>query len=358
MMGLAAGIPVEQRSNDDANEADTSPRFSSGAESPRSTTIPQQYIQDLYESLYENGIPTGEATDVWAFVDKGELAIMLTHVHVLIKCYVRISISINFCLHFLLLTDIARESFREKLFVNTKCASYTQFVFQWSSAIQSLNIRNSTLHAYIQTIDGNFKSDEPVSVTLTVTMIPRRENGTSNTSDLSDPAEILLEQENLRKRQLDNQPFLVVFGDNEETKEALRKQKDDLGEMQVYDGRSKRSISTHSNSSCQISSYEVDLHDVGLTNVVIPRYINISKCSGTCNEQHVIKRLGTNHAKIMSTIYNQQMLSGEPVTATVPCCVPIKYETVVQLLMICDVFSIASYFARFNDLKATECGCR
>ena len=172
--------------------------------------------------------------------------------------------------------------------------------------------------------------------------------------NLINPAEIPLDQENLRKRQLDNQPFLVVFGDNEETKEALRKQKDDLGEMQVYDGPSKRSISTHSNSSCQISSYEVDLHEVGLTNVVLPRYINISKCSGTCNEQHVTKRLGTNHAKVMSTIYNQQMLSGEPVTATVPCCVPTKYETVVLLLRI----NTAIYLTSLSSLKATECGCR
>ena len=84
MIGMAAGLPVEQRNNDDANEADTSSRFSSGAGSPRSTTILQKYIQDLYKSVYENGIPIDEATDVWAFVDKGELAIIiLTHVHVL-----------------------------------------------------------------------------------------------------------------------------------------------------------------------------------------------------------------------------------------------------------------------------------
>ena len=75
MIGMAAGTPVEQRGNDDANEADSSSRFSSGAKTPRSTTILQKYIQDLYKSVYENGVPTGEATDVWAFVDKGELAI-------------------------------------------------------------------------------------------------------------------------------------------------------------------------------------------------------------------------------------------------------------------------------------------
>ena len=314
-------------------------------------------------------------------------------------------------------TDIARESFREKPFVNTKCTSYTQFVFQWSSAIQSLNVRNSTLHAYIQTIDRNFNSDEPVSVTLTVTMIPRRENGTSNPSDLSDgvvasqevvnisrvsdgwmelnvtkgvenilpqmqienyadiqviikaevncnnqkvpfnlinPAEIPLEQE---ERQLNNQPFLVVFGDNEETKEALRKQKEEEvveGEMQVYDGPLKRSTSTHSHSSCQISSYILDFHEFGLTHVIQPRSIDISKCSGICNGEHVINRLGTNHAKMMANSYNQQMLSEEPVTATVPCCVPTKYETVVLLVR----DNSALFITCLSSLKATECRCR
>ena len=75
MIGMAAGLPVDQRGSDDANEADTSSRFRSGAGNPRT---PQRYILDLYESVYENGIPTDEATDVWVFIDKGELAINIT----------------------------------------------------------------------------------------------------------------------------------------------------------------------------------------------------------------------------------------------------------------------------------------
>ena len=77
MIGMAAGLAVEQRGSDDANEADTSPRFPSEAESPKTTTKPQQYILDLYKTVYENRIPTNtdEATDVWVFVDKGKLAI-------------------------------------------------------------------------------------------------------------------------------------------------------------------------------------------------------------------------------------------------------------------------------------------
>ena len=429
MIGLAAGLPVDQRGSDDANEEYTSPRFSSGAGSPRTTTKPQQYILDLYESVYENRIPTDEATDVWVFVDKGELAI---------PYYTRISISINYWLYFHL-TDVARESFREKPFVNTKCVSYTQYIFQGSSEIQSLHIRswNSTLHAYIKTINRHFRSDEPVSVTLTVTMIPYNENGTSNTSDLGDgviarqkvvtvsrgsdrwmelnvtkgvegilpqmqiknctdiqviikaevdcnnqkkvpfnlinPAEIPLDQVKRRERQMDNQPFLVVFSDNEETKEALLKEKEeeeidpgvDNGNELVYDGQI---VSNRSTSSCQKSDFILDFHELGLSNytldfydigglstVILPRSINIFKCSGTCNDRRVYNGSDAVHAKMMAAFYNQQTLSGEPVTATFPCCVPTKYRPVSLLHRVAsDAFVVKLY----PYLMAKECGCR
>ena len=277
----------------------------------------------------------------------------------------------------------------------------------------------------MQTINRHFKNDDPVDVTLTVTMVPRDGNGTANTSDLSDgilagqevmtvsrgaegwidlnvtegadsilpqmqkknytdlqviikaevncneqkkvpfnlinPAEIPLDQANRRERQMDNQPIFVIFADNEETKEAIRQQEEeavtgdapdeDLGDIQTH-GPWKRSTS----SSCQRSDYIVDLHELGLTNVVAPRQINISKCSGNCNERRVINRLGTNHAKIMASIYNRQTYFGEPVTATVPCCVPTKYEPVFLLMHTLD--GTATGIKSHNYLQATECGCR
>lgn len=75
MIGMAAGLPVQQRASDDANEAETSSRFRRRVGNFNATTIPLKYILDLYESAYENGVPTGKATDVWVFADKGEVAI-------------------------------------------------------------------------------------------------------------------------------------------------------------------------------------------------------------------------------------------------------------------------------------------
>ena len=182
--------------------------------------------------------------------------------------------------------------------------------------------------------------------------------------NLINPAEIPLEQESRRERHLNSQPFLVVFGDNEETKEALRKQKEEEvveGEMQVYDGPSKRSTSTYSNSSCQISSYVLDLHEFNLIfpdhDVIFPRSIDISKCSGTCNES-AINWPGTPHARIMSAIYNEQMRTGQPVTATVPCCVP-KYGTIELLHRITSDDSYGALYIKLHrDLVAKRCECR
>ena len=190
---------------------------------------------------------------------------------------------------------------------------------------------------------------------------------------LINPAEIPLDQVIRRERQMDNQPFLVVFCDNEETKEALRKQNEEVTEEEydcivmgelVYDCSSKRSISKRSiyiertttyTSSCQKSNYTLDFHEIGLTNVIVPRHIDISKCSGVCNDRRVIYTLGTGHAKLMAAIYNRQLYFGKPVTATVPCCVPTKYETVFLLLRVTyTVTAIQSH----SNLKAMECGCR
>ena len=181
---------------------------------------------------------------------------------------------------------------------------------------------------------------------------------------LINPAEIPLDQVIRRERQMDNQPFLVVFGDNEETKEALRKQKeeevigpgvDDRSEL-VYGGPWKRSVSKRSTSSCQKSDFTLNFHEFGLTTVIYPRSLNIFKCSGTCSNGHYFFGPGALHANIMAASYNQQPLesSGEPVTATF-CCVPTKYEYTYLLLRV-GLENIA--IVAHGDLVVQECGCR
>ena len=179
------------------------------------------------------------------------------------------------------------------------------------------------------------------------------------------PAEIPFEKPLRRERHLPIQPFLVINADNEITKTVLQQQQEqdvagqgDYGSDYINE-ELYSDTSTHSKrqtiASCSRSNYIVDLVELGLPHIVFPRELNISKCSGTCNNRATISTLGTNHAKIMAHIYNLEQ-SSPPVTATLPCCVPTKYEVVHMIMAAED--STATGVQSFNELVATECGCR
>ena len=186
------------------------------------------------------------------------------------------------------------------------------------------------------------------------------------------PAEIPTEQQNRRERHMDIQPFLVVFASNQKIQAALEQPEEeaatgqasnstfrDIGDMLTYDDppspASKRSADD--DGFCSISDYIVDLHALGLTNIIAPIAINISKCSGICNDRNTIINLGTNHAKIMTSIYNRELIeSPNSVTATPPCCVPSKYKIVYFLMTTLDGTALG--IKGHDELVATECGCR
>ena len=349
----------------------------------------------------------------------------------------------QFCLLWNLLhhsfTDIAKESYRVKPVRGIKCTTFTQYVFQWSSIVDQikdddLSVQNSTLRAYIQIINRHISQNNTVNVNVTVVMVPRNDNNSTNSSDWSEgvtageqvltvgrgydgwvelnvsegvqelwplmnnfsqvqviikaevdcirqkkvpfnfinPAEIPLEQENRRTRHLDIQPFLVVFADNEETRALLQEKESavsgeadeshqsnytyrDFGEMLTYEPDS--APKKRSTSDCSISSYIVNFHALGLRNVVAPIEVNISKCSGSCTHRDTINSLGTNHAKIMNSIYHtEQLAMQDEITATLPCCVPTKFDIVYLIMNTLD--GTATGLKSHNDIAASECGCR
>ena len=178
------------------------------------------------------------------------------------------------------------------------------------------------------------------------------------------PAEIPLEQENRRARHLDLQPFLVVFSNNRETQAVLNQEHIAVGEqdngtfINLGDALYPEKRSANSDE-CSIERYVVDLHELGLTYILAPTALNISKCAGNCNNRNTINRLGTNHAKIMMAIYNAEVNAVPPVeevSATPPCCVPTDYRVVYFLMTPLD--GTAAGIKSHNHLVATRCGCR
>ena len=292
---------------------------------------------------------------------------------------------------------------------------------------KKLDVKSAILRAYVQIIGRRIDEGETVDVNVTVTMVPRNGTTAINDSDWSEgvfagkqvvsvslgddgwvelnvtegaqriwpliqtntevqviikaevncnepkrkvpisfvnPAEIPLEQANRRERHMDIQPFLVVFADNEETKNILLKNEEaavngeddepDINDIVPLGDVSKRSASS---GRCSRSDYIVDLHELGLVQVIAPRQVNISQCSGLCS--HSILRqyssLGTNHAKIMASIYAQTSLGQEP-GITQPCCVPTEYVPVYLILQSPD--RTVTGLKTYNNFVATKCGCR
>jgi hypothetical protein len=403
LLPIAFGIPVEQRRADGmADEPETSISFPRRVGNATSKSTLEQYVRDLYEEYASESAGKlrygdDKPTDIWCFPDK----------------------------------DVAQGYFRAKPVRHTKCATYTQYVFQWSSVAgeignTALSVRSSILRAYIQPISRHIKNNETVNVTLTIKMVPRNGNETTNNSDsilagqqvisvshgsdgwaelnvtegateiwplrknytevqviiiaevdcieqkkvpikLVNPAEIPLDKPLRREHYLPIQPFLVINTDNKITQtllqqeEAMNKQRTDDNSSsdyiidELYPATSTHS-KRHTSNSCSRSNFTVNLIALGVPHIVWPLEINIFKCSGICNLA-TLSKLGTNHAKIMAHVHNQQQLSPQPsVTATYPCCVPTKYNTVYLLIQAED--HTATGVKSFNELIASECGCR
>ena len=356
----------------------------------------------------------------------------MVHIHTLTLKWIPEMQSVLIWLCSLFSTDVAKENYREKPIRTSRCTSYTQYIFQWSSALDHmdsplLDVESGKLRAYIQIISRHISEGASVDVNVTVFMVPRH-NATANITDWSEgvfagqqvltvshgsdgwvelnvtegareiwpnltsysevqviikaevnctgkkkvpfnfinPAEIPLEQENRRARHLDFQPFFVVFANNRETLQTLLSEDEDVGgeesgnvtfrELGDELFPEKRSADS---DECSIERYVVNLHELGLTYIIFPTTLNISKCAGNCNNRNTINRLGTNHAKIMMAIYNAEINTVPPldeVTATPPCCVPTDYRVVYFLVSPLD--GTAAAVKSHNHLVATRCGCR
>lgn len=406
MLGLAFSLPVEQRrANGVADEPETSARFRRRVGNLNITSTLEQYIRDLYEEYAsESGrlrYGADKPTDVWCFADKD-----VAQEHFRAKP-VRNAKCETYTQYVFQWSSVASEIQNAPLSVRSSILrAYVQPI---GRHIQNNETVNVTLTTRMVPRNGNgttnssdwsnsiFAGQQVISVSqgsdgwaeLNVTegaieIWPLRKNYTEIqviiTAEVDcinqkkvpfnfvNPAEIPLEKPLRRERHLPIQPFLVINADNEITKTVLQQQ-DEAATGQGSDDNSGNDYineelypdtSTHSKrqvqSSCSRSNYIVDLFELGLPHVVFPRELNISKCSGTCNNRATISRLGTNHAKIMAHIYNMEQSSQAPVTATYPCCVPTKYD-IVNLLMAAED-GTATGLQSFHELMATECGCR
>ena len=170
------------------------------------------------------------------------------------------------------------------------------------------------------------------------------------------PAEIPLESNELRENLVTSaQPLLVVFANNEYVFKEIHKNHDTMSHAA---NRSKRS----SSGACHREDHQITFSDLDI-DVLVPQVLNIGKCSGSCTEYDLRQdsSLGTNHAKIMSSVMSIQtnypeitVTSSGP--ATTPCCVPATYNQSIPLIV--NEGSGVSHTRYFSDLVVQSCSCQ
>lgn len=321
--------------------------------------------------------------------------------------------------------DVVEQAFREKQHTaSPHCTSLTYYVFRWSSLVKALSkdtihVKKVYLRSYLK-IDQQHNANNQITLTSTMSIdngkksahmheggsltaqqsqkvIPAQIPGQWIEIDLTkavkqllphikqstdvqitvratvdcanqieapprfvQPAEIPLEFTEMRESTNTFQPLLVVFANND----AVTKMKNTTITKSPDTSKPDRGRRSSSNA-CKRHDHVLVFSDIGL-NGTIPVSLNIGKCSGSCSYSHLNQQtsLGTNHAKIMSSVQQTQLrLPHKRVTlngpATTPCCVPASYRPRTTLFIIDeDRFSLHNYYAYYNDLEVVSCSCQ
>lgn len=173
---------------------------------------------------------------------------------------------------------------------------------------------------------------------------------------ITNPATLEL-AEPKRKRKLVAQPFLVVFGYNEDIRKQVKKTYTPLGDpMPIgdYPSRRKRGAGSATDDFCTVESFTVEFVDLGLSYILFPHSADLGQCAGSCSLTHIQDRvtLATNHARLLSS--SAAADKGSPSPPDEPCCSPVKYSPVFLVIIMNDQIRIRLY----PEFVIEECGCR
>ena len=311
--------------------------------------------------------------------------------------------------------DVVKQAFQKNQPASRPCSEPTRFTFEWPSLAKALSrkplqLESLYLRAYVLVNQETVRLNEKLSLTVTVSLYGeggRREIGSVEIERemvLSRPSDQWIEvdlSEEARKfwhhvktsseirisievgamdcydrisspvnfyhpaelpppakhRDRSHQPFLLVFTTDNHLPQKQRSR------VHNADKRSKRSP----DNNCARYDHSVNFSKIGLTDVLVPISINIGKCSGSCSESTLRgdTSLGTNHARIMSTIktiqdyspnHGLQITSDGP--ASTPCCVPDSFDQRTALYMRDDSATLGIRRDYYKDLVIASCSCQ
>ena len=311
--------------------------------------------------------------------------------------------------------DVVKQAFQKNQPASRPCSEFTRFTFEWPSLAKALSLKplqleSLYLRAYVLVNQETVRLNEKISLKVTVSLYGeggRREIGSVEIEremvlsrpsdqwievDLSEEAEKFWHRVNTssvirisievgamdchdrisspvhfyhpaelpppaKDRDGSHQPFLLVFTTDNHFPQKRRSQ------VHNADKRSKRSPE----NNCARYDHSITFSEIGLTDVLVPTSLNIGKCSGSCSESTLRgdTSLGTNHARIMSTIktiqgyspqHGLQITSDGP--ASTPCCVPNSFQQRTPLYMRADSATLGIRTDYYKDLVVESCSCQ
>lgn len=325
--------------------------------------------------------------------------------------------------------DIVKNQTRTKPHSSDRCSSIYKFLFEWNSGVEerNLSISNATVRLYREVINRHIPLGEsvPVNISVNIQLLDSRDDVSTDSDGIAwtlvkgvevglvpddwielnvtspfrevwdpavqmmlvemqimfsvdcirhkkvplkvvNPATVELEQNSRRERQLQYQPFLVVFStsiDGDAAVDDVVNEDDPTLEASSSNERNRRSVTENQTSEivevCHLENFSVNFIDLGLVRIIDPVVANIRQCVGSCSLEHIrfSHNLPTNHARLLAsahTLYQTQpdTLDTEP---TEPCCVPVTFSSKYLLIR----YSDGMYEYRlYHDFIAEECGCR
>ncbi len=207
-------------------------------------------------------------------------------------------------------------------------------------------------------------SDISVILKLTVDCSGRRRKVPAM---FANPAEIPLDQEARRKRNMNVQPLLVVFFSDKVVKEKVKEEQmaamvtstgdSDLGMFEGAGEARRRRAGIL--SPCRLHNFTIDFRLIELHDILLPRTVNIRKCVGSCTHTY-IKRgdvLSNNYARIMASATVAAAQTPENWRGNIPVppsCTPTRYRS---LFLMMQRRNQALELKLFSNFIVEECGC-
>ncbi len=184
------------------------------------------------------------------------------------------------------------------------------------------------------------------------------------------PAEVALDNTFLRDQYNDLQPLLLVYFVDEDLKQVIKDREKLIKEEEEIDNRDRSDAENslpnlrkkRRVTGCRLVNYIVDFLDIYMDYILVPRRLNVRRCSGSCNDYYIANADATNHSFILATSKyfsdHRHFRRSDSIMYreehSWPCCAAIGYRSFYATMR----YNTGHKLTLYRDGVVTKCGCR